>query len=220
MMSEDTGTVGETTAGADKKQPVKKTSTRKQASATKTAPKSSTAKKTTATKKTGTRAAANKAAPKSTAKTTSSRPASTSAKRTSPSKAASKTATEPKPTEPNPEEPASKDDVEQNTNSSAQGSATDQAFAAMQERDWGAHLKRGVFMLFFGFLGWLAVSTGFALAALQFVVLLITGKPNDTIQSIIVILGRYVGEVMDYLSFKTDTTPFPLGNDLPTGDDN
>lgn len=74
-------------------------------------------------------------------------------------------------------------------------------------------------MLLFGFLGWLAMSTGFTLAALQFLLLLITGKHNETIQSIVVLLGRYVGEVMDYLSFKTDTLPFPLGSDLPSGDD-
>lgn len=218
MMSEDTGTAGEPAVDDGAKPPAKKTPTRKRTSTTKTAAKSPTAKKTTAAKKTGSRTAAATVATKSTTKTSSPKPAATSSKRPKPSDSASKTAPEPTPTKPVAEELNSEEEAGQGTNTSAQDSTEDQAFAAIQERDWGAHLKRGAFMLFFGFLGWLAVSTGFALAALQFVVLLITGKHNDTIQSIIVLLGRYVSEVMDYLSFKTDTKPFPLESDLPAGD--
>lgn len=88
----------------------------------------------------------------------------------------------------------------------------------LKDKDWGAVVVRGVFMLMFGFLAWIAISASFVLAGMQFIILILTGGPNELIRQIIMLLGRYIVDVMQYLSFESDERPFPLGKDLPDMD--
>ncbi|MEX0299262.1 MAG: DUF4389 domain-containing protein [Kordiimonas sp.] len=89
----------------------------------------------------------------------------------------------------------------------------------LKDKDWGASLKRGIFMLIFGFVGQFALSVTFFLAFLQFIVSLLVGPPNTAITAAIGTASRYLSEILAYLSFKTDDLPFPFGNDFPSGED-
>lgn len=224
MMSEDTENTGTTAGDAAEKPPAKKAVPRKRAT---TAKKTATAKKTPATKKAAPRTAATKkaastSASKSTAaKAAATKPAAAAKKSAAADTASGQESDQPTKTQETPDLKAgdAHDASPTAASESDAGSAGgEQDFDTAAERDWMNDVKRGAFMLLFGVLGWFAVVTGFTLAAIQFVVLLITGAPNDTLQNIIVALGRYVGEVMDYLSFKTDEMPFPFGNDIPSSD--
>ncbi len=196
--------------------------------AAKTTRKPSTTKKAAAVKK-----SAPPKVTKSTAVKAASRKKPSAAKKTATPKAAAakKTAAATKPSvkskmAPKPKEgPASKPDKENisaapnddasNNYSSSPASDSDTFVEDLKGKDWGASLKRGIFMLIFGFVGQFTLSVTFFLAFLQFIVSLLVGPPNAAITSAIGTATRYLSEILAYLSFKTDDLPFPFGNDFP-----
>lgn len=215
-MSEDNTTKAAKTAS---KTPASKkvVATKKSASAKATKPattKAETHKKPVTTKKSAA------------AKTTSTKPKPASKKvaaSTAKSSAGRKTAAQPsKKTAPKPEKESvsakSNEDMSADYSSNS-ASDSDTFVEDLKDKDWGASLKRGVFMLIFGFVGQFALSVSFFLAFLQFIVSLLVGPPNTAITSAIATASRYLGQILAYLSFKTDDLPFPFGKDFPTEDD-
>ncbi|TNE62042.1 MAG: DUF4389 domain-containing protein [Alphaproteobacteria bacterium] len=166
--------------------------------------------------KTGsTTAGAKKAAPRKTGTT------GTASKKAAAPKAAAAPAPEPEVSEPAAQEETGFEADATASDAAQQGGTKTDAQAILsdlKEKDWAGYLVRGLFMLLFGFLAWVAVMFSFVLAAVQFVVLVIAGSPNGQITRAIVTLGNYIAEVMAYLSFKSDDRPFPLGKPLPVDD--
>lgn len=72
-------------------------------------------------------------------------------------------------------------------------------------------LWRGLSMIVFGIVGSWAYVAQMILAAVQFVVVLFTDKPSDEINRYTGICRIYLGQVLDLLSYRTETLPWPLG---------
>lgn len=238
-MSEDTAP--EESAEKTKKTAAtpKKTTARTKATASKAAPKKTTTKKTATTRKTATsktaakpKAAAKKAAATKTAaskakakatrkapakKTTTAKKTTASTRGAAPQAKVTKTA----PIRPQEEKPSTAAEAASEAKAQEQTSGPinpETIVEELKDKDWGASIKRGVFMLIFGFIGQFALSVTFFLAFLQFVVSLVLGPPNATLTSAIVITSKYLSEILAYLSFKTDDLPFPFGNEFPGSD--
>lgn len=175
------------------------------------------AAKKPATRKAAAKGTAKKAATKTGAGKTSTAPKKAAAAKTT--STAKKTTGKAAPKKPSPkpettEAPATDEAVSQ---TSAKTSSENENFIDdMKQKNWGASLQRGLFMLIFGFVGQFALSVTFFLAFLQFVVSLLVGPPNATITSAIVTTSRYLSEILAYLSFKTDELPFPFGKEFPS----
>ncbi|MCJ9428983.1 DUF4389 domain-containing protein [Kordiimonas marina] len=195
-MSEETTPTPE---GTEAKAPKKKAAPRKRTTTAKKPAAKTTAKTSTA----------KKAAPKKSA----AKPKAAAAKATG---ATAKAATPPEAEAPKAEAPKAESASADSAAASHTISEDAQEFIAeLKEKDWGTYLVRGIFMLVFGFLSWLAISFCFLLAGIQFVILILTGGPNDVVTKAIMTAGNYIADVMAYLSFKTDERPFPLGKPLP-----
>ncbi len=74
-------------------------------------------------------------------------------------------------------------------------------------------LARTCYMVMFGFLGWLATVVGLGLAVVHLILTAVRGEPNAELARLLKVLGDYVADVFAYLSFETDTKPFPLDED-------
>jgi len=193
---------------AKKKAPAKKAPTAKKA-ATKATTKPKAAPKKPAAKK----AAASKAP-------TKKAPAKKSVAKKKPTpKAATAAATAKTVKEAAPEAPKAAGDQTQEKQHSSFGEAhfnSDKLIAELKEKDWGTIATRAFFMVFFGFLANLALMATFLLALMQFVLMVGTGKPNSSVTSIISRLATYIGQALNFLSFKTEDRPFPMDLDLPS----
>ncbi|NVJ99621.1 MAG: DUF4389 domain-containing protein [Alphaproteobacteria bacterium] len=193
------------------------------AAAAKPAARKTAAKKTTTATKAKS-AAKPKAAPKkSTSSTKKAAPKRAPAKEATPKAAAAKASDAPSKAEDvleNAQETASTTEApyaSEDTPSGKDSSSfdADKFSRELKDKDWAAYALRGAFMLLFGFLAWIAISFNFVLAGLQFIMLVLTGEPNEFLRKTIMVLGRYIVDVMQYLSFESDDRPFPLGKDLP-----
>jgi len=197
-------------AAAGKKAPTKKAVTKTASS--KPAAKAQTAKKTAARKTTS--------AKKTTPKATPPRKSATSGKAAAPKATKSATTAETVTNEPKVEtsttHETSSEQAEQK--SSHAGFDSDKLIAELKEKDWGSIALRGIFMLLFGFLANIGLMATFVLAVIQFIVMVGTGQPSDVLTSIITRLATYIGQSLNFLSFKTEDMPFPLGLDLPSED--
>lgn len=213
----------ETRKPAAKKAPAKKPVAKK------AAPKKTTATKAAATKKPAARKASAK--PAAAAKTAAKKPAvkkpavkKPAAAKPEPAEkreSASKPAEGPSST--GPSEANEQQSTHQANQDTGSGDTTytfdaDDIRREFKEKDWAAVALRGAFMLLFGFLAWIAISVNFLLAGLQFIMLVLTGGPNEFLRKVIMVLGRYIVDVMQFLSFESDQRPFPLGKDLPNTD--
>ena len=188
----------------DKKATVKSAATtvkKTTAKVTKAATKKPAVKKTTVKK-----AAAKKPVVKKTAakKATVKKAA---AKKPAPKKAAPKAAAE---------------SPRQKTSSSAPSSATtekeniENVFPGLDKgRDWKNFVLRVTYIAAFGVLGWLAFGAAITMTVIQVVITVLLGAPNETLQSWVSTIGRYLAEVFDYISWNTDEKPFPLGRPVP-----
>lgn len=85
----------------------------------------------------------------------------------------------------------------------------------LKSRNWGNIFTRALFMVSFGFLGWLAITAAFTIAVINMIVYIIKDEPQRQLSHFTKSLGDYLEEIMDYLSLSTDEKPFPLGNDFP-----
>lgn len=196
-MSEETG---------DEKKPTaaKKTTTRRAPKkAASTSPKKTAPKKTTARKT----ATAKAAAAKSTTKTTTSKP-----------KAVRPQATKPATATPTPEEQTGDTAMNSEQTSQETGQNSNQILDDLKSRDWPQIIKRALLMFFFGVLGSAALWIAFFLAATQVVFTIFAGETNPSLTRIVKQLANFIHDVLDYLSFASDETPFPFERKWPDAD--
>ena len=76
---------------------------------------------------------------------------------------------------------------------------------------------RGLFMLLLILAFHISGTVIFIVTAIQFVVMLLAGKPNARLVTFGRSLGRYLQQIVDFLTFATEEMPFPF-NDWPAGD--
>lgn len=76
---------------------------------------------------------------------------------------------------------------------------------------------RGFFMVIFVILFEVAKWLAWLVVVFQFVYALISGKPNENIVRFGKELSDYIAQIMDYLTYNTESKPFPF-NKWPTAD--
>ena len=77
---------------------------------------------------------------------------------------------------------------------------------------------RLVFIVVFGALFNLVALLLAATVVISFLYVLFTGETNSHLKKVGNVLAAYFGEVIRYLTFNTDTNPFPFESDLPKGE--
>ena len=179
-----------------------------------TKPKATAAKKTSVSKK----APAKKktAAPKATVKKTAVK--KTATKKTAPKAAKAKTP-EPEKVTANTTD-ASAGANEQTTTHEAsyqsRSDTTENTFPGLdKDRDWQSFALRVAYIITFGVLGWIAFGAAITMTIIQVVITILLGSPNETLQSWVSAIGKYLAEVFEYISWNTDEKPFPLGRPVP-----
>lgn len=70
--------------------------------------------------------------------------------------------------------------------------------------------KRGLFMVLFAIISWLAKWVVNIVALLQFITLLITGQTNTSVLPFGQNLSTYLYQITLFLTFKTEEMPFPF----------
>lgn len=95
---------------------------------------------------------------------------------------------------------------------------TSQLMEDLKGRDWPHIIKRAFFMFFFGVLGWMSMSVAFFLAAVQIVFTIFAGEANTSLARVIKQFANYIHDILGYLSFSTDETPFPFDRRWPDAD--
>ena len=76
---------------------------------------------------------------------------------------------------------------------------------------------RGLFMLLMALVYHVSGTVIFFVTVIQFVMMLLADKPNVRLVSFGRSMGRYLQQVVNFLTFVTEEMPFPF-NDWPTGD--
>jgi len=71
---------------------------------------------------------------------------------------------------------------------------------------------RGLFMLFFIVIKYLVVWLIVLIALFQFIVDLLTGKPNDKLVVFTKHLNTYLLQIVNFLTFNSEIKPFPFAN--------
>lgn len=65
-------------------------------------------------------------------------------------------------------------------------------------------------LLFFGLIAWFVLLGCFVMAAIQFVVVIVTDEPNQQLREFGARIGAYVREVIEYMIYGCDQMPFPF----------
>lgn len=78
-------------------------------------------------------------------------------------------------------------------------------------------LIRGLYMLLLSFAYQLTGTLVFIVAVIQFLITLLTGTPNVYLLAFGRSLGRYLQQIVEFLTFATEQMPFPF-NAWPSGD--
>jgi hypothetical protein len=76
---------------------------------------------------------------------------------------------------------------------------------------------RGLFMLFMGLAYQVMGTVVFIVTVIQFVIRLLSDAPNVRLLSFGRSLGRYLQQIVNFLTFASEEIPFPF-NDWPSGD--
>lgn len=84
-----------------------------------------------------------------------------------------------------------------------------------KDRDWKNFALRLAYIITFGVLGWLAFGAAITMTIIQVIITVLLGAPNKTLQSWVCAIGKYLAEVFEYVSWRTDEKPFPLGRPVP-----
>ncbi|MFQ5533343.1 MAG: DUF4389 domain-containing protein [Sphingomonadales bacterium] len=84
-----------------------------------------------------------------------------------------------------------------------------------------AHWLRILPLIFFGIIAWLMLIASYFMAAVQFIVVIVTDEPNAQLRDFAARIGSFVHELIDYLLYRTDQMPFPFapfpdGESAPT----
>ncbi len=56
------------------------------------------------------------------------------------------------------------------------------------------------------------------IAALQFLIKILTGASNDKLEDFGSSLGIFVGQIYSFISFKSDESPYPFDKEWPSSD--
>jgi nucleoside recognition membrane protein YjiH len=75
---------------------------------------------------------------------------------------------------------------------------------------------RLIYMLLMGILFHLAEAVMWIVAVIQFVLALLSDRPNERLVAFGRSLGRYVGQIAAFMAFATEEVPFPF-SDWPSG---
>lgn len=75
---------------------------------------------------------------------------------------------------------------------------------------------RGFFMLLMALACHVSVSVLFIISLIQFLIVLLNDTPNERLVSFGRSLARYLQQIVNFMTFATEETPFPF-NDWPTG---
>ena len=75
---------------------------------------------------------------------------------------------------------------------------------------------RFLFMVFFAIAFNVAVMVGILVVLTGFVLVLLTGQPNDKLQKAGQVIATFLSDIVRYLTYNTDTKPFPFDSDLAT----
>jgi hypothetical protein len=78
---------------------------------------------------------------------------------------------------------------------------------------------RFVAMVFFGFAFYIGFTLTFFVAAVQFLIKLLTGSVNGQLSLFGASLGTYTKETISFLTFHSEERPFPFGRSWPSGVD-
>jgi hypothetical protein len=62
-----------------------------------------------------------------------------------------------------------------------------------------------------GVLAWVVLHVLFVLAAVQFLMHAINGKPNEDLKTFSASLAEYLRELLAYMTFAREEQPFPMG---------
>ena len=105
------------------------------------------------------------------------------------------------------------------TSSSSNNHEPENVFPGLaKDRDWQGFAFRVAYIITFGVLGWLAFGAAITMTVIQVVITILLGAPNETLQSWVSTIGKYLAEVFEYISWNTDEKPFPLGRPVPLDD--
>ena len=78
---------------------------------------------------------------------------------------------------------------------------------------------RFIFMIAFIVIANVAAMVATVVVLLGFLWVLFTGEPNEQLRQAGRALARYFGEIVRFLTYNTETKPFPFGADWPSSDD-
>lgn len=96
-------------------------------------------------------------------------------------------------------------------------------FDERDRKDFEGNIKskptwiRFLYMLAFLIIGNLVGLVAFVVVALNFLVVLIHGEPNPRLKQAGATIAEYLAEIVRFLSFNTETKPFPFDSELPRG---
>jgi hypothetical protein len=71
---------------------------------------------------------------------------------------------------------------------------------------------RLIFMVLFAVVGYVVQFIIWAIAAIQFIITLITGKPNGNLLSFGEGLSAFMFHILKYLTYVTEEKPYPFGS--------
>jgi len=74
---------------------------------------------------------------------------------------------------------------------------------------------RGIYMILMFFALHLSISIVFIITIIQFIIMLMNEKLNDRLSLFGKDMGQYIQQVINFLTFASEVTPFPF-NDWPT----
>jgi len=80
----------------------------------------------------------------------------------------------------------------------------------LKNRNWGYVFERALFTVLFSVIGFGAMYVAATLVFVQFIVMVVMGKPNDLIKVWTVWLADYIATVLQYLSYQTEDKPMPF----------
>lgn len=90
------------------------------------------------------------------------------------------------------------------------------------EPTWKEHVLsssiwvRGIFMLMFAIVNYFVKILIGLIATIQFIIVLITGKPNDKLLHLGAALSTYCYQILKFLTFGVEHKPYPFA-EWPTG---
>ncbi len=89
---------------------------------------------------------------------------------------------------------------------------------SQDQSSWQSHVVntqtwvRGLFMVLFAVIGYVVRLLVWALAALQFIVVIFRGEPHQKLLELGDSLSQFCYQIMLYLTFNSHDKPFPFGD--------